>query len=140
LAARDATAVGAHREAAAHYLLALRHRDLFAPAERAELVERCAIECHTIGNVETAVAMQNDAIALCDQGLMSNTSMGMDFAKAIDICQSATMVDKKWGVIDAKLTYPDGTGVPDPNAYSIRHHFGAKVSISWNVCVSASNR
>ncbi len=69
----------------------------------------------------------DDAIALCDQGLMSSSSTAMDYAKAIDICQSATMADKKWGVINASLTLPDGTGMPDPNARSIRNHFGAKV-------------
>ena len=37
----------------------------------------------------------------------------MDFAKAIDICQTATMTDKKWGVISATLTLADGTGAPD---------------------------
>ncbi|MDB4954267.1 MAG: hypothetical protein JWO36_1836 [Myxococcales bacterium] len=64
---------------------------------------------------------------LCDQGLMSNSLMGMDFAKAIDICQTATMNDKKWGVISAALTLPDGTGVPDPVSHSIRAHFGTNV-------------
>jgi hypothetical protein len=70
----------------------------------------------------------DDAIALCDQGLMSNSALGFDYAKAIDICQQATETDKKWGVINATLTYPDGTGVPDPVSHSIRHRFGAKVA------------
>jgi len=69
----------------------------------------------------------DDTIALCDQGLTSNSSDGMDYAKAIDICQTATMADKKWGVISASLTYPDGTGVPDPVSHSIRPKFGTKV-------------
>jgi len=68
----------------------------------------------------------DDAIALCDQGLMSSSTNGMDFAKAIDLCQQATMTDKKWGVINATLTFPDGTGTPDPNSHSIRPHFGVK--------------
>ena len=38
-AARDAAAVGAHREAVAHYRLVVRHRERFAPAELAELLE-----------------------------------------------------------------------------------------------------
>ncbi len=71
--------------------------------------------------------MIDDAIALCDQGLVSNSSNPMDYAKAMDICQESTMADKKWGVISATLTYPDGTGVPDTNAYSIRNKFGTNV-------------
>jgi len=66
-------------------------------------------------------------VALCDQGLMSNSANAMDYAKAIDLCQTATMMDKKWGVISATLTLPDGTGMPDPKASSIRPHFGSGV-------------
>ena len=66
----------------------------------------------------------DDSAALCDQALASDSSDGMDFAKAIDLCQTALMTDKKWGVISAELTLADGTGVPDPLGYSIRHHFG----------------
>jgi len=69
----------------------------------------------------------DDTLALCDQALMSSSTNAMDYATALDLCQTATMADKKWGVLDAKLTLPDGMGTPDPNAYSIRHHFGAKV-------------
>ena len=63
-AARDAAVAGAHREAAAHYRLVLRHRERFAPAELAELLERYAIECYTLGITEATVAAQRDAIEL----------------------------------------------------------------------------
>jgi hypothetical protein len=66
----------------------------------------------------------DDTLLLCDQLLNSNSTSGMDFAKAIDICQTATETDKKWGVIDAKITLADGTGVPDKEGYSIRPRFG----------------
>ena len=69
----------------------------------------------------------DDTIALCDQGLMSNSANAKDYAKAIDLCQEASMTDKKWGVIDAQLTLADGTGTPDPTEFSIRPHFGTKV-------------
>jgi DNA-binding CsgD family transcriptional regulator/energy-coupling factor transporter ATP-binding protein EcfA2 len=63
-AARDAAGAGAHREAAAHYRLVLRHRERFAPAELAELLERYAVECYTIGTPAAAVAAQREAIEL----------------------------------------------------------------------------
>jgi hypothetical protein len=66
----------------------------------------------------------DDTVPLCDQQLPSNSTDATDFAKAIDICQTGTAADHKWGLIDAKLTYPDGTGTPDPNSHSIRHKFG----------------
>src|SRR4051812_3287103 len=71
--------------------------------------------------------MVDNTQLLCDQGLMSNSSNAKDFAKAIDICQEATMADKKWGVIDAQLLLPDGTGMPEDVSHSIRSHFGTKV-------------
>jgi hypothetical protein len=63
----------------------------------------------------------------CDQGLASNSSSAMDYAKAIDLCQTATLTDKKWGVIDAQFTLADGTAVPDAQQHSIRAHFGNNV-------------
>ena len=69
----------------------------------------------------------DDTVTLCDQGLMSNSNNAMDYAKAIDICQTATTTDKKWGVIDAKLVLPDDTGMPEDVSHSIRPRFGAKV-------------
>lgn len=63
-AARDAARAGAHREAAAHYELVLRQRDRFRPAVLAEMLESCAVECHTIGAAERAVAAQRDAVRL----------------------------------------------------------------------------
>ena len=70
----------------------------------------------------------DDSVAVCDQTLASNSSMAMDYAKAIDLCQTATMADKKWGVIDAKITMPDESGPPDPMEYSIRSKFGTSLT------------
>jgi hypothetical protein len=66
----------------------------------------------------------DDTVPLCDQSLASDSSDPLDFAKAIDLCQMTTMQDKKWGVIDAKLTLADGTGVPNVSSRSIRRKFG----------------
>ncbi len=69
----------------------------------------------------------DDSLSLCDQSLASNSVDGMDFAKAIDICKTATETDNAWGVISAQLTLPDGTGTPDPVSHSIRPKFGTNV-------------
>ncbi len=69
----------------------------------------------------------DDAQSVCDQNLASGSLNAMDYAKAIDLCQTATMADKKWGVISATLTLADGTGVPANIAQSIRDHFGTGV-------------
>ena len=64
---------------------------------------------------------------LCDQNMSSNSSMAMDYAKAIELCQTTTMTDKKWGVIDAQLTLADGSGAPAMKAHAIRSKFGTNV-------------
>lgn len=69
----------------------------------------------------------DDQPALCDSGLSSASLNAMDYAKAIDLCQTATMTEKKWGVISATLTLADGTGVPATPAQSIRPRFGPGV-------------
>jgi len=69
----------------------------------------------------------DDGVLLCDQGLPSGSLDAMDYAKAIDLCQTATMADKKWGVISATLTLADGMGTPATKAHSIRGHYGSGV-------------
>lgn len=60
----------------------------------------------------------------CDMGLVSSSSTAMDYAKAIELCQTATATDKKWGVISSRLTLPSGTGTPNTTQRSIRPNFG----------------
>jgi hypothetical protein len=60
----------------------------------------------------------------CDMGLASNSTNAMDFAKSIELCQTTTMADRTWGVIEAKLLLADGTGSPDGKQHSIRPAFG----------------
>ncbi|HEY4238602.1 MAG TPA: MopE-related protein [Kofleriaceae bacterium] len=61
----------------------------------------------------------------CDVGLASDSTDPMDYAKAIDLCQVATMADKKWGVISASWSFADGTGTPVAKQHSIRPIFGS---------------
>jgi len=70
------------------------------------------------GMVDNAVA------ATCDSGLTSNSNTAMDYAKAMELCQTATVNDKKWGVISARFTLPSGTGSPNVNQRAIRPVFG----------------
>lgn len=68
--------------------------------------------------------VDNVATAMCDGGLASNSANAMDYAKAIELCQTATMTDTKWGVIDAKFVLPSGSGAPNVDQRSIRPAFG----------------
>ncbi|MEJ7598536.1 MAG: choice-of-anchor L domain-containing protein [Kofleriaceae bacterium] len=69
----------------------------------------------------------DDTVTVCDQALASNTQTASDFAKAIDLCQAATMADRRWGVIDAKISFSDGDGTPDPRGHAVRPTFGPNV-------------
>ena len=71
--------------------------------------------------------MVDDSQQFCDQNIASGTMNANDYAKAIDICQTATMQEKKWGVISATLTLADGTGAPAAIAQSVRDKFGSGV-------------
>jgi hypothetical protein len=72
----------------------------------------------------------DNAVTACDTGLTSGSTNAMDFAKAIDLCQTTTMNDpmKRWGVIDAKFTLADGTGTPNPKGHAILGHYGTGVT------------
>ncbi len=70
------------------------------------------------GMVDNAIA------ATCDTGLTSNSTNALDYAKAIELCQTATATDKKWGVLSARFVLPSGTGTPNANQRSIRPVFG----------------
>jgi hypothetical protein len=68
----------------------------------------------------------DDGVTACDSGLASNSNNPMDYAKAIDLCQTTTENDpqKKWGVISAQLLRADGSPNPAANSKSIRAGFG----------------
>lgn len=62
LAALHAASVGAHREAAAHYRLALRHAKGLPPSERAGLEERYSYECYLTDQIEEAIEARRSAL------------------------------------------------------------------------------
>ncbi|HTM23186.1 MAG TPA: MopE-related protein, partial [Kofleriaceae bacterium] len=68
--------------------------------------------------------VDNTAAADCDTGLSSNSSTAMDYAKAMDLCQTTTDGDPRWGVISATLSLTSGSGSPAANGRSIRPDFG----------------
>lgn len=63
-AGREAAALGAHREAAEHYAMALRYGDRLPPERRAELLDRHAWECYVTNRIELTVASAEAALAL----------------------------------------------------------------------------
>lgn len=64
VAAREASRVGAHRDAAGYYEVALRQADTLPAQERAGLYEQYAFECHLIARIDEAIKAQEQARAL----------------------------------------------------------------------------
>jgi DNA-binding CsgD family transcriptional regulator len=62
LAAAQAAAVGAHREAASHYQVVLGYAQNLVPAQRAHLEEQLSYECYLTGQYERAIAAQSAAL------------------------------------------------------------------------------
>lgn len=69
----------------------------------------------------------DDATLLCDSALNSGTSDAMDFARAIELCQTTTVSERKWGVLSAKLVLANGSGTPAAKSHAIRPKFGMNV-------------
>ena len=69
----------------------------------------------------------DNTATVCDQALPPGSTDGLDYAKAIDLCQMAAMTDKKWGVISAVFTRADGTLLPNPGSHAILPHYGTAV-------------
>jgi DNA-binding CsgD family transcriptional regulator/tetratricopeptide (TPR) repeat protein len=64
LAANQATAVGAHRQAAAHFETMLEYAGDLAPPERVRLLEQLAFECYLIGWYSRASAARREALEI----------------------------------------------------------------------------
>jgi DNA-binding CsgD family transcriptional regulator len=63
-AAERAAALGAHRQAAAHYATALRHAGTLSAVDRATLLERLAYESYLTDDMVAATAAREDALAV----------------------------------------------------------------------------
>ena len=63
LAAKEAARLGAHREAAAHWSVALRYCSSLSPARQAELLENHALECSLANRAHEAIASATGAVA-----------------------------------------------------------------------------
>jgi DNA-binding CsgD family transcriptional regulator/predicted metal-dependent hydrolase len=63
-AAQQATALNAHREAAAQYARALRYADALPPAERARLLEGRSVACYLSDQGEEAIASRQTALTV----------------------------------------------------------------------------
>jgi len=69
----------------------------------------------------------DNPIETCDTSIASDTSDAKDFAKAMDICRTTTQTDANWGLLDASLTFADGTGSPASKQHAVRPKYGTNM-------------
>ncbi len=78
--------------------------------------------------------MIDEAEPSCDAGLASDSNDALDFAAALDLCQTtvenAPLPSRTWGVISAELTLANGKSTPLPVQHSIRDAFGSEIGPS----------
>jgi hypothetical protein len=71
-----------------------------------------------------------DSAMPCDQGLALTDVDPNDAAKSIELCQTATATDRKYGVISATYMRANGTAVTTPGAQTgIQSAFGTNVHV-----------
>jgi hypothetical protein len=63
----------------------------------------------------------------CDGGLPSNASDPLQYAAAINLCQTTTESGHLWGVISGSFTLANGLGTPASVSRSIRSGFGSGI-------------
>ena len=71
--------------------------------------------------------MIDDAPTVCDQSVAGQSTVGLDYAKAMDLCQTTTLAGKTWGVIDAKFSLTTGAGTPKAAQHAILTKYGSAV-------------
>ncbi len=68
--------------------------------------------------------------ASCDGNLALTDTDAYHGAQAIELCQTATASDKKWGVLDAKYVHSNGAAFASPGTQvGIQSNFGPNVNV-----------
>jgi DNA-binding CsgD family transcriptional regulator/tetratricopeptide (TPR) repeat protein len=86
VAAREAARSGAHREAVAHYRLALEHAVAYGAAERAALLEGSAVEVYTAGSRDRSAVDDQAAAVELRRRLDDRAALGASLRWLSRIC------------------------------------------------------
>ena len=125
-AAERSASLGANREAASLYALALRHADTVSDEQRVVWLERYAFACYLSGQAEPAVAALRDAIAL-RHNLGHQLEEGDDLRWLSRLLQPLGRADEAIDAADASLRLLQDLGPSPQLAWSLLNmaHIGA---------------
>jgi DNA-binding CsgD family transcriptional regulator/tetratricopeptide (TPR) repeat protein len=121
-AAAHAAAMGAHREAAAHYRVALDHAKHAGDEQRADLLERWAYECNVTAAIgEDVIAARQQALAL-RRKMGQTEQVGLNQRHLSTLCRTQGRLDEARRWLDEAITTLESIA-PGPSlamAYSMR--------------------
>jgi DNA-binding CsgD family transcriptional regulator len=110
-AAREAAAKGAHRQAADHLAVALKHTD--APNARAALLDDYAREAQMSGGLDAAIAAHREAAALWHaQGASANAAVSLARMAAF-LVLAARNAEAEAALHDAQALIAPGSNTPE---------------------------
>ncbi len=66
----------------------------------------------------------DEAPAICDGGLPSNSSDPLQYAAAMNLCQTTVETGHDWGIVTSSFSLASGVGTPATASRSIRSAFG----------------
>ena len=127
-AAEAASRAGSHREAAAHLRLVLQQRELLGPAQQADLLGRYAIEGSIIGDMDSAVRSQQEAVEL-RRGLGDVRALGADLVWLSRICWQAGIPELAYGSADEAAALLESAGDDRLLARALSHQSGLRAIV-----------
>lgn len=77
-------------------------------------------------SASSSSASSSTSSVVCDSGFASDSSDPLQFANALELCQTTTVAGTSPGVISAELTLSDGTSTPATVSHAIRESFGVE--------------
>lgn len=122
-AAESASAVGAHREAAAQYERALRYRGSLSPSEYATLLERRSYECYMTDQ-------QAEGVEALQEALVYHRAAGDDYREGQALC---SLSSRLWCFGDV-----DGAERAAQEAVAVLSRFGTGPELA-RACAAASS-
>jgi len=98
--------------------------DILSHCSEPALVNPGAFEVDGNGLDDDCDGTADNVLADCDSGLASNSGDPLDYARAMDLCQTTTEGGNEWGVISGAFSLASGSGTASADSRAIRPAFG----------------